>query len=395
MAAACIRGLISLYYLLTMKEIYLDYAAATPVDPAVLKAMRPFFDDRFYNPSALYRPAVQAARALQDARERVARCLGCRPAEVVFTAGGTEANNLAIRGLLEQFPDSHAVATVIEHDAVLAPLERFDHTLAPVNDQGLVEPAAIAAAITDRTVLISVMQANNEVGTVQPLRDIAALIEQVRTERRASGNDRPLYLHTDACQAAAYLDINVSRLGVDLMTLNAGKIYGPKQSGVLFVKGGIRLTPQILGGGQERGLRSGTENLAGSVGFATALELVQARRKEESRRLLELRNLFTELIKREVPDAVINGSLKHRLPNNVHLTLPGHDNERLMFALDEQGIRCGLGSACSAANQKASHVLAALGLSEETARSSLRFSLGRDTTEADIRTTVAALKQLI
>jgi len=235
------------------------------------------------------------------------------------------------------------------------------------------------------------MYANNEVGTIQPLRRIAAMLAVVREERRKSGNALPLYFHTDACQAANYLDLHVSRLGVDLMTLNGGKIYGPKQSGVLYVSAKVRLQPIIRGGGQERNYRSGTENVAGCIGFAKALQLAQAIRQEEGERLSALQKLAFDRISEKLPEAVVHGSLKHRLPNNIHLTLPGQDNERLLVELDERGILAAAGSACSASADEPSHVLCAMGLSDADAQSSLRITMGRETTEVDIDALVSTL----
>jgi cysteine desulfurase len=380
---------------MTMKTpIYLDYAAATPMDPRVLEAMTPYFSERFYNPSATYTTALNVRKDLQAARAGVAHILGARPSEVVFTAGGTEANNLVVRGVLEQFPGSRVVVSAIEHESVLAIAHRYDCVEAPVSAQGIVDAAALVNLIDDRTVLVSVMYANNEVGSVQPVRQIALAFAAIRKTRRQQGNDLPLYLHTDAAQAAPYLDLHAARLGVDFMTLNAGKMYGPKQSGVLFVSSQARFQPQVLGGGQERGLRSGTENVAGAIGFATALQLVQERRHEEVIRLQRLQELFLDLLKEKIPRVQVNGSLKTRLPNNIHVTIPGTDNERIIFALDDAGILCAAGSACSASNEEPSHVLKAMGVSEEAARSSLRFSLGRFTDEAAIRTTVDTLATL-
>ena len=375
--------------------IYLDYAAATPLDPAVLDAMQPYFSTQFYNPSATYLNAKGVHQDLEAARAQVAHWLGARPSEVVFTAGGTEANNLALRGVMQQFPDGNLVASAIEHESVLAAAEPYNHKLAPVTPEGLVDVDQLLSLVDDHTVLVSVMYANNEVGTIQPIRQIATALDDVRKQRRAAGNDRPLYLHADACQAAAYLDLHTARLGVDLLTLNAGKIYGPKQVGALFVSSKVKLQPQVLGGGQERGYRSGTENVAGVIGFAKALQLVQERRHEEAARLHELQQLFFGLLEQQVPDAVINGSRKHRLPNNVHFTIAGQDNERLIFQLDEAGILCAAGSACSADSGEPSHVLRAMGLSDSDAQASLRCTMGRQTTEQDVRTTVSVLAGLL
>ena len=375
--------------------IYLDHAAATPLDSEVLAVMQPFFAGQFYNPSATYMAAQQVRQALESARGDVAAVLGARASEIIFTAGGTESDNLAIAGILQQFPEANVVVSAIEHDAVLEPARQFNCSAALVTEQGIVDLADLEARINDQTVLVSVMYANNEVGTIQPIRQISQLLERIRDERRKAGNKLPLYFHTDACQAANYLDLQVSRLGVDLMTLNGGKIYGPKQSGVLYVSSRVQLQPLIRGGGQERNLRSGTENVAGAVGFAKALQLAQARRHEESRRLGELQTLAFRLVAEKLPQARVNGSLRHRLPNNVHVTLPGQDNERLLVELDERGILAAAGSACSAADEEPSHVLRAMGCSDTEAQASLRLTIGRETTETDIQMFVDTLTEIL
>jgi len=373
------------------KTIYLDYAAATPLDAHVAKAMQPYFSERFYNPSATYLAAKAVQHDLMQARSRVAYWLGARDSEIVFTAGGSEANNLALHGVMSSYPGGNLVVSAIEHDSVLAPAKIYPHKLTRVTRDGRIDLKHLQRSIDDKTVLVSIMYANNEIGTIQPLKEITTLVKSIRTKRQKQGNTRPLYVHTDACQAAAYLDLHVNRLGVDLMTLNGGKIYGPKQSGALYIKTGTTITPQILGGGQERGLRSGTENVVGCIGLAAALDLVQGRRVEETKRLAKLQTTFTELLTSKLPNCTINGSLKHRLPNNVHVTLAGQDNERLMMQLDEQGIQCAVGSACSASNDEPSHVLMAIGLTEAEAQASLRFSFGHTTKAADIRRTVITL----
>lgn len=375
--------------------IYLDYAAATPLDPAVQAAMQPYLTEQFYNPSATYAAAQQVRRDLETARSQVARWLGARSSEVIFTAGGTEANNLAIHGLLQRFPKANLVVSSVEHESVLAPAALYERRLASVDGLGMIDVAGLAKQIDDRTVLVSVMYANNEVGTIQPLREVSRLISDIRQQRRKSGIDLPIYFHTDAAQAANYLDLQSARLGVDLLTINGGKIYGPKQSGALFVKAGIVLQPLITGGGQESGLRSGTENVAACIGLATALDIAQTMRHQEMARLQALQTGFFKLVEQQLPSAVINGSRKHRLPNNVHLTLPGQDNERLLFALDAAGIQAAAGSACSAADEQPSHVLSAMGISPEAARASLRLSLGRGTTANDITQAVDRLAALI
>lgn len=375
--------------------IYLDYAAATPVDPDVLAAMKPFFDVSFHNPSALYGPAVQASRALEASRSDIAAVLGAKSSEIIFTAGGTEANNLAIHGVMRQYPKARVALSAIEHDSVAMPAGLWNPISLKVNEAGILEPETVAKAITDDTVLVSVMYANNEIGTVQPIRKIAAALDKIRGERQQKGHKLPLLLHTDAAQAGNYLDMHVHRLGVDLMTINGGKLYGPKQTGVLFVRSGVNLQPILQGGGQERGLRSGTENVAGAVGFAKALQKATDLRHDETARLKALQKTFIDLLKKDFPQAIINGSLKHRLPNNIHVTFPGTDNERILMALDMEGIYAAAGSACSASHEEPSHVLKAIGLSEKDIRASVRFSLGRQTSEDDIKKTVIVLKRLL
>jgi len=370
----------------------MDYAAATPLDAAVLARMRPFFAAEFYNPSATYLAARQAAGELAAARAGVAHWLGVRPAEVVFTAGGTEANNLAIHGVMRRFPEGNVVVSGVEHESVLAPAHVYDCREAAVHPDGLVDLVALEAAIDEKTVLVSIMYANNEVGTVQPLAEIARVLERKRAERVGR---LPLYFHTDACQAANYLDLHVSRLGVDMLTLNGGKIYGPKQSGALYIAAEVELLPLTYGGGQERGVRSGTENVAQDVGLAAALDMAQKQRHEEGKRLAGLQRLFIEKITAALPETAVNGSQKKRLPNNVHLTFPGQDNERLLMALDEAGIMAAAGSACSASDEEPSHVLRAMGKNDAEARASLRFTLGRQTTAADVERAVEALAAIL
>lgn len=365
------------------------------MDAEVLQAMQPLFADQFYNPSATYTAAQQVRHALDQARADVAAQLGARPSEIIFTAGGTESDNLAITGIMQQYPEANVVVSTIEHDAVLKPAAQYSYALAAVTSQGIVDLPDLESKINDQTVLVSIMYANNEVGTVQPIRRVAQLIEKIRNARRNAGNALPIYLHTDACQAANYLDLHVSRLGVDMLTLNGGKIYGPKQSGVLYVSSKVQLQPLVRGGGQERNLRSGTENVAACVGFAKALELAQAKRHAEIERLGQIQNLAYDLIAEKLPHAVINGSQKHRLPNNIHLTLPGHDNERLLVELDERGILAAAGSACSASDDEPSHVLRAMGVSDADAQASLRITMGQKTTESDIHTLVDTLAELL
>jgi len=373
-----------------MKRIYLDYAAATPVDPKVLTAMMPYFSDIFYNPSALYEGAREAKKALEDARSLTAQLLGARAPEIIFTAGGTESTNLAIHGVMQSYPGSELIISAVEHDAVLKPASVYNAKIAKVFNDGRVDIDALKSQITVNTVLISVMLANNEIGTIQPLKEIIKLVESVKTDRKANKNTMPLYVHTDACQAPLYLDVHVARLSVDLMTLNGGKMYGPKQSGILYVKTGTKIKPIITGGGQEWGNRSGTENVAFAVGFARALELAGKGRAERLIAMTELRDYFmTELETRF--GAEITGSRSNRLAQNVHAVFAGADNERVIFALDDAGISVASGSACSASIDTPSHVLMAIDKSEKEARSSVRFSFGESTTKEILNKVLKAL----
>ena len=374
--------------------IYLDHAAATPMDGRVVAAMQPYFTDKFYNPSATYWPAHEVSKDLEAARVEVAHHLGARPAEIIFTAGGTEANNLAIHGIMRQFPKANIVVSAVEHESVLAPAHEYDCRQVVVQKDGMVDMAALQIAIDDKTVLVSTMYANNEIGTIEPIREIAQIIAEVRKTRQQKGNMLPLYFHTDAAQASNYMDLHASRLGVDLMTINGGKIYGPKQSGALYVQAQVRLMPLIMGGGQENNLRSGTENVAACIGLAQALKFAQDMCSAETRRLQGLQKHFIEKIEAKVPSAIINGSRKKRLPNNVHITIPGQDNERLLIQLDELGILAAAGSACSASSEEPSHVLRAIGLKDSEAQASLRFTMGRATTQKQIEQTIFALAKL-
>jgi cysteine desulfurase len=374
---------------------YFDYAAATPLSEAAMAAMQPYLSEQFYNPSADYAPARKVKQALEDARREVAHIIGAKPVEIVFAAGGTEANNIAIHGVMQQYPEANMVISAVEHDSVRRPAGQYSHKICPVNEQGVVNLEKLKSSINSHTVLVSVMLANNEIGTIQPLKEVASLISGIKRQRQQDDNELPLLLHTDAAQAGNYLDLHVHRLGVDLMTVNGGKLYGPKQSGMLFIRSGVQLQPFIHGGGQERGLRSGTEHVAASVGFARALADAQSQRTSESVRMQSLQRIFIDELISQVPKVVVNGSRKSRLPNNVHITLPGQDNERLLILLDQHGIFAAVGSACSASHDEPSHVLAAIGKSTQEIRGSLRFSMGRTTDEAAVKYAAATLASLV
>lgn len=377
------------------KSIYMDYAAATPLDNRVLDAMMPYFAEKYHNPSAIYLAAKEVTQDIVAARALVAHHLGARPAEIVFVAGGTEANNLAISGVMDQSPQANIITSNIEHESVLLPAQKYAYKAAPVHTDGRIDIGGLENLIDDQTALVSIMYANNEIGTIQPIKRIAQHIAEVRKCRKNSGNKLPLYLHVDACQATLYLDLHVVRMGADLMTINGGKMYGPKQSGALYVRSGVALAPQVLGGGQEFGIRSGTENVANIIGLSVALEQAQARRSKETERLVKLQKKFIWTANHKIKNVLVNGSDKYRLPNNVHITIPNVDNERLIMALDESGIQAAAGSACSASSEEPSHVLKAIGLSDAAARSSLRFTLGRGTTTGDINTVVDTLAHLV
>ena len=375
-----------------MKTIYLDYAAATPMDAKVTAAMQPYFSQKFHNPSSIYLAGRAANRALEDARGSIAQNLGAKPAEIIFTAGATEANNLAIQGVMKDFPECEVLVSTIEHESVLAPAAIFNYHMVPFDSKGRVDLQKLETMVSDKTVLVSIGLVNNEIGTVQAMPDISKILNKLRKLRGSKG--RPLYLHSDCAQAPNYFDLHVSRLGVDLLTINGGKIYGPKQSGALYIRAGVQLQPLILGGGQESNLRSGTENVAGAAGLATALSLAQKKRSDEAKRMAKLRQQFIAGLEKNIPVAIVNGSAKHSAPHIVSVTFPDVDNERLMMELDERGIQVATGSACSASSDEPSHVLSAIGLSDKTAHSTLRFSFGRATSEADIAQTLRILREL-
>jgi cysteine desulfurase len=362
------------------RPIYLDYASTTPVHPGVLQAMEPYLRGEFGNPSNLYALGRRAADACARARAQVAGALGCHTDEVVFTSGGSESDNLALKGVaLARSSKRHLVTTTIEHSAVLGAAgdlrEHFgvDVTYVPVDGHGIVDPAAVAAAIRPDTFLVSVMLANNEIGTIQPVAEIARL-----------ARERGVPVHTDAVQAAGFLDLNVEQLCVDLLSLSAHKFYAPKGVGVLYVRRDTPLVPLIHGGHQEGQRRAGTENLAGVVACGAALELVERHRPATSVRLAALRDRVIEGIEATVPGALLNGDRWQRLPNNANFCLGDVQGETVLVELERAGVYASSGSACHAGSQEPSHVLLAIGRSPELAHTALRLTLGAPTTEADI-----------
>ena len=383
---------------MTIKKLsgYFDYAAASPLSSSAKKSMEPFLNGDFYNPSSIYLKGREVRLAKEAFRAQIARALGSRPSEIVFTAGGTEANNLAIKGIMNSFDRRvNLVTTAIEHDSILRPAENYNYKLATVDGRGLINVEQLSKLIDNQTILISVGYVNNEIGSIQPIKQLAELVTSIRQKRQKEKNPLPLYLHTDACQAVNYLDISVARLGVDMMSINSGKIYGPKQVGALYVKAGIRLKPLIEGGGQENGLRSGTENVAAIAGFSTALELAVKKHQAESKRLIKIRDQSVKFLLDNVSNSAINGpTSSKRVANNINLTIKGIDNEYFLMQLDELGFQVATGSACSASNEEASHVLKAIGKTESDARSTIRITMGKYTEEADIKSLVQAIVQL-
>lgn len=366
---------------MTDRQVYLDYGAATPVLPQVFEAMAPYLTQQFYNPSAPYAPARKVRDDYEAARAALARLIGARPAQLTITAGATEANNLAFACV-----DGPVITDTAEHDSVLACAQARSHVLVGVDAFARVNPADVRDALTPQTQLVSVELADGEVGTIQPIREIAAVVAAERQRRLEAGEHTPLYLHTDASQAALTHAVNVSSLGADLVTLSAAKVYGPKQVGLLWSSDDVRLRPLVRGGGQEGGMRSGTENVAGAVGFACALQIAAQQRKDETRRLAGLRNRLQRQLQQAFPAMVVSGPKKdkQRLAGLLHASFPGLDAGRLVILLERRGVYVGTGSACAASRMQVSHVLRAMGVPDEVARGSLRMTLGAQTTQEDI-----------
>jgi cysteine desulfurase len=375
------------------RTIYLDHAATTPTDRAVVEAMLPYFSECYGNPSSIYRLGRAALDALDDARAIVAEVLNCSPKEIIFTGGGSESDNLAIKGAAlaarRAGKGQHIVTAATEHHAVLHACEYlqdfgFDLTVLPVDKNGLVAPADLEAAIRPDTVLATIMYANNEIGTVQPIAEFGAIC-------RARG----VLFHTDAVQAAGALSLDVNDLHVDLLTLSGHKFYGPKGVGLLYVRRGVQLMSQVNGGGQERRRRAGTENVPGIVGFATALRQAEEHRAEYVAHSTVLREQLIAGIAERVGDVQLNGHRTERLPNNVNVSIAGTEAESLLMLLDQQGICASSGSACTSGSLEPSHVLRALGLDDDAAHASLRLTVGKDTTTDDVNFVLDALPPMV
>lgn len=372
--------------------IYLDHAAATPMDPLVLSAMMPYFSDQFFNPSSPYAPAVMVKREYRQAKNRIAQVLGVGADELVMTAGATESVNLAFQTAGE----GSCLVSSIEHASVLkASSLRREPVLVRPDHKGRISPEAVKAVLTPEVSFVSIALANHELGYVQPIEEIARVLDVERERRRAAGEKMPLVFHTDASQVAALVDVKCKRLGVDLMTLSAAKVYGPKQVGLLWVRPGVYLNPTIVGGGQELGLRSGTENVAGVTGFAEALSLAAKRRNGEVKRLRALRDILVSELKSAFPDIIISSDLKKSLVNFLNISFSGLDAERLVFLLEAQGVMVSTGSACAANASVRSHVLAAIGLSDEEIDGSLRITLGHLNNEDNVRKAAALIIEAV
>ena len=379
------------------KVIYLDHSATTPVREEVLQAMLPYFTESFGNPSSIYTLAQESRKAVDDARETISHLLGARMSEVVFTSGGTESDNAALKGIAFALKHvgNHIITSNIEHHAVLHTCHQleqfgFEVTYLPVDRDGLISPDEVAAAITDKTILVSVIMANNEIGTVQPIKEITRLVKEESARRR-----RTIMVHTDAVQAAGLLEINVKDLGVDLLSLSAHKFYGPKGVGLLYIRRGTPFEPQIMGGGQERQRRSGTENVPGIVGMAEAYRLACEERDEVAARCLRLRERLLSGLEERIDRVHLNGHPTRRLPNNVNVCFENVEGEPILLGLDFAGIWASSGSACSSASLEPSHVLLAIGRSADLAQGSLRITFGRENDEEDVDYLLSVLPGLV
>lgn len=381
-----------------MSRIYLDYAATTPVSKEVFEEMLLYLKKEYGNPSSIHEVGQTSRAAIDKAREHLASFLNCSLAEVIFTGGATESDNMAILGvanfLLKRNKKIHIITSNIEHPAVLEScrvLEKFgcEVDYCKVNKQGIVEVEEIEKLIKENTVLVSIMYANNEIGTIQPIVEIGKLIQEINQNR-----SQKILFHTDAVQAVNYLFCDIKELGVDLLTLSAHKIYGPKGVGILYVKRGTEITPIMYGGHQESGLRPGTENTANIVGIGRAIEEVKASQKKNTE-ILKNRDKLIDGILKNIPSSHLNGSKDKRLPNNVNVSFDGAEGEALVIALDQEGIATSTGSACSSGSLEPSHVLLALGIGHTQAHGSLRLTLGKQTTEKEINKTIDILQKIV
>lgn len=374
-----------------MKKIYLDYASTSPADPGVIREMQPFFNEIFGNPSSVHSFGREAKKAVDSARSTVARVIGAQPHEIVFTGSGTEGNNTALKGLAfaNRSRGDHIITSSIEHHSVIAPCEflqrnGFTVTYLPVDSYGMVDPEAVLKAITPKTILISIMHANNEIGTIQPVSEIGRI-----------ARERGIPFHTDAVQTLGHIPVGVDNLNVDLLSASAHKFYGPKGTGFLYIRSGTRFSPFMHGGTQEKGRRAATLNVPGIVGLGKAIELAESRMAEEMQMLTALRDKLIGGIFEKVKKARLNGHPELRLPGNVNFSFTNAEGELLLQHLDEEGIACSTGSACSAESTGPSHVLTALGLSADLIAGSLRMTLGKYVSEEDIDYVLEALPKVV
>jgi cysteine desulfurase len=377
-----------------LKRIYLDNAATTPIDQQVLKVMMPFLTEKYGNPSSLHLEGRQAKNVIEMARSKIAGILGVEKEEIIFTSGGTESDNLAILGIVSanKSKGQHIIVSSIEHKAVLDACQKlqkegFEITYLEVDKKGIVSLEHFKTSLRSDTILVSIMSANNEIGTIQPIKEIAKIINDSKISK-------PVF-HTDACQTAGALSLNVKELGVDALTFSASKIYGPKGVGCLYLNKNVSIMPMIVGGGQEKGIRSGTENVTSIVGIAEALVMAEKKILTENKRLTILRDYFLSKILKEITGVTLNGDAKKRLPNNLNISISGVEGESLVLLLDDKGIACSTGSACNSLDLKPSHVLTAIGVSPELAHSSIRLTLGRHTTKPDLDYVVKSLVECV
>src|SRR3990167_5614561 len=374
------------------KTYYFDCASATPIDPDVARKMHQL-EDAWGNISAQHSQARLAKKVWDEALSAIADILKIKPSEIIITSGGTESNNSAIHGVMQADEHAQMLYLAIEHPSIGEKAQQYNSREVKVDKKGVLDLADLKKKINDNIKLISVMQVNNEIGTIQPVQDVAQAVKEIKIDRQNRGVNLPLYLHTDSCQATNYVSVLPHRLGVDMMSINSGKIYGPKGVGMLYVSSKIKeFTPLLVGGGQQSGRRSGTEDAVGAYGFALALKKATQGTKLEEKRVSGLRDRLIKALKNEFPEVVINGSLSRRIANNVNVSFPGHDNETLMLQLDELGISVATGSACSASSEEPSHVLGAIGASETVMNSALRITLGRQTDDQSINFLIKSLK---
>ncbi|MDH4330462.1 MAG: cysteine desulfurase [Candidatus Moranbacteria bacterium] len=390
-----------------MKNIYLDHAATTPTDKEILDEIIPFFSERFGNPSSVHTTGQDAMNAVDNARNTISKLLNCLSTEIIFTSGATESNNFAIKGVVKAYyaqhgknaPIPHIITTAIEHHCVLDTCKSLEKeglakvTYASVNKDGLVDVEKIREAVKENTLLISVMHVNNEIGTMQPIQEIGNMLEELNKQRDLEGHKK-IYFHTDAVQAINYVNCDVSKLKVDMLSFSGHKIYGPKGIGALFIKKDVKIKPILDGGGQEFKLRAGTHNVPAIVGFGHAAKRAQEN-KEKNDSIQEVRDHLIDRVLKEIPASYLNGSKEKRIPNNANFRFDNIEGEGLLLSLDMEGISASTGSACSSGSLDPSHVLLALGLRHEQAHGSLRLTLGKNTTKEEIDIVVEKIKEIV